>query len=659
MLVRRGLAAFGLAVVLAGLSGDSGRAQQPAPVAPAPAATPAAQQTRHHALSLVGKPKFGADFKHFDWVRPDAPKGGSLRLATIGGFDSLNEHTIKGSAAPGLGLIYDTLLDASPDEPSTEYGLVAAWAAHPDDFSSATFGLRPEARFHDGKPITPEDVVFSLEALKKANPFYALYYKNVVRVEKTGPHQVTFHFDVKGNRELPLIVGQIPVLPKHYWTAKGSNGEARDLSKTTSEPPLGSGPYRIKAVELNRFIVYERIADYWARELPVMRGRYNFGEIRYTTYRDQNIAFEGFKGGQIDLWTESSSKNWATGYEFAAVKAGRVRRLEIPTKTVAPMQAFIFNLRRTKFQDARLRRAFGLVFDFEWANKNLFYGQYKRVSSYFGNSELAATGLPNGLELKILEEVRKQVPPEVFTTPFANPVNSTPQDLRKHMREALDLFKQAGWTLRAERVDDPTCGTFCKLMISIGLRSAQTTQVLRNAKGEPLDVELLLVSPLMERIAQPYKANLEKLGIRVRVRIVDSAQYERRVKSFDYDMIITTFAQSHSPGNEQRQFWGSAAASREGSRNRIGIRDPAIDKLIDKVIFAKSREELVAATRALDRVLLWNFYVVPQWYSPTVRVAYWQGLGHPLKFPALNPSVIATWWQDAARGTEPGKEAPK
>ncbi len=576
--------------------------------------------TRHHALSLLGQPKFGPDFKHFDWLNPAAPKGGTVRLWALGGFDSLNPYTIKGSPAAAIGLIYDALMVSSPDEPSTEYGLVAAWVSHPDDFSSVTFGLRPEARFHDGKPMTPADVVFTFEQLKKNHPHYAFYYKNVVKAEATGANEVTFTFDQKGNRELPLIVGQMPVLPKHFWEGKSASGEARDLGRSSLEIPLGSGPYRIKEIDAGRSIVYERVKDYWAKDLPISIGQWNFDEIRYTYFRDRVPAFEAFKAGQIDFWQESSAKFWATGYDFEAASKNLVRKEEIPVARVAPMQAFVMNLRRPQFQDARVRRAFNLAFDFEWANKNLFFDQYRRVGSFFDNSELASKGLPTGLELKILEEVRNQVPPEVFTTEWKNPVNVGPQDARRNLAEASKLLTEAGWKPR--------------------------NGVLVDGQGREFAVEFLIVSPDFERVILPYKTALERLGVKASIRVVDSAQYQRREDSFDFDIIVDTFPQSLSPGNEQRDFWGTPAADREGSRNTAGIKNPAVDKLIERLIFAKDREELVAATRALDRVLLWNHYVVPQWHTPYDRVASWDMFGRPANLPSQSISFQRIWWID-------------
>lgn len=587
------------------------------------AAAGAQASERQQALSLMGKPAMSAEFAHFDWVNPDAPKGGVVRLFDFGTYDSLNTFTTRGNPAEGLGLVYDSLMTSSPDEPSTEYCLVCEWVSYPDDFSSVTFGLREQARFHDGTPITVEDVIFSLDGLKKADPQYAFYYKNVVGAEQTGAREVTFRFDQKGNRELPMIVGQMTVLPKHYWQGKGADGEPRDLTKTSLDIPLGSGPYRIKSFEAGRSITYERVADYWAKDLAVSKGQWNFDEIRYVYFRDRVPAFEAFKSGQLDMWQETSANAWATQYNVDAVKNGLIKKEMLPHKRVAPMQSFAFNLRRKQFQDRRVREAFNLAFNFDSANKTLFYGAYVRVNSYFDNSELAATGLPQGRELEILNEVKDGLPPEVFTTEWKNPTAPTPIAHRNNMLEAVKLLQAAGWT--------------------------QKGGVLVNAQGEPLTAEFLLVQPDFERIVLPYVEDLKKLGIQASARVVDTSQYKRRVDSFDFDLIVHSVQQSHSPGNEQRSYWGSEAADRDGSRNVIGIKNPAIDKLIDKVVFAKDRNDLVAATRALDRALLWNFYVVPQWHYPFDRIATWDMFGRPAKLPSQSASFLRVWWVDPAK----------
>ena len=577
---------------------------------------------KHHALSLIGAPKYGADFNHFDWVNPDAPKGGRVRRWALGTFDSLNPFPVKGRPATGLALIYDTLMMQSPDEATTSYGLIAESVAYPEDYSFAKVRLRREARFNDGTPVTTEDVIFSFDSLKAVSPREAFYYKDVEKAEKTGPDEVTFTFKVKGNRELPVIIGDLIVLPKHFYGAVGANGEVRDLSKSTLEIPLGSGPYRVKEVDPGRSITYERVKDWWAKDLAVSKGQWNFDEVKFIYYRDRVPAFEAFKAGELDYWPESNAKYWATGYDFDAVTRGLIKRERLPTKMVAPMQSFAFNLRRPQFQDVHVRHAFNLAFDFEWANKNLFYDQYVRVDSYFDNSELKASGLPHGRELEILNEVRSEVPAEVFTTEWKNPVNTTPEDVRKHLSAAAKLLAEAGWV--------PKNG------------------VLTNRQGVELTAEFLLVQPDFERLVLPYKTALEKLGIRTNVRIVDTSQYQRREDTFDFDIIISTFQQSESPGNEQRDFWGSEAADREGSRNVIGIKNPAVDTLISKVILAKDRNDLVAATHALDRVLLWNYYVVPQYHFPFERLAMWDMFRRPAKLPSRSSEFLRVWWYDDA-----------
>lgn len=586
-----------------------------------PASANPQEQTRHHAVSLIGEPKMPADFKTFDWVNPDAPKGGTLRLAVPGGsFDSLNPFTTQGDQAAAISLIYETLMNESPDENSTEYGLLAEWISYPDDFSSATFKLRDGAKFHDGQPITVDDVIWSLSALKKAHPLFALYYKNVVSAEKTGENEVTFRFDVKNNRELPQIVGQLLyVLPKHFWEGTDRNGNKRDLSKSTLEIPLGSGPYKVKSVDPGRSISYERVKDYWGKDLPINRGQWNFDEVRYTYYRDKTPAFEAFRAGQVDYWTESTARDWATKYEDLT-KTGLVKKEAIRTYGPWEMTGFVFNMRRPEFADPRVRHAFNLAFDFERINKMNFNGLYLRVGSFFDGGELKATGLPEGRELEILNEVRDQVPPEVFTTEWKNPVNDTRDDYRNHMAEAMKLFNEAGWTLKGKR--------------------------LENAKGEQFEVEFLIPMSEIVGVVDVYANELRTLGIDAKIRIVDSSQYQRRERNRDYDVIIDRIAQSFSPGNEQREFWSTASADMPGSRNTMGLKSPAVDKIIDKVIFSKDRAELVAATRALDRVLLWSHIIVPHWDYPFERVAYWDVFGRPEKVPSQRVSAMRTWWFD-------------
>ena len=566
-----------------------------------------------HGLSLFGKLKYGPQFNHFDYVNVDAPKGGTLRLSAIGGFDSLNPFILKGKPAQGAGLIYDTLLKSSLDEPSSEYGLLAETVAYPPDFSWVIFNLRPEARWHDGKPVTPEDVIFTFNALtEKGAPHYRYYYANVVKAEKVGPHAVRFEFDAPGNRELPLIMGQLPVLPEHYW-------RDRDFAASTLEPPLGSGPYRIGKVEAGRYMTVERVADYWGNTLPVNIGANNFDEIRFDYYRDDTVALEAFKAGNFDVRIESSAKNWATAYDFAAAREGKVKRAELTTKNAEPMQAFVLNSRRDKFADPKVRLAFNHAFDFEWANKNLFYDQYSRTKSYFQNSELAASGLPEGDELALLEPFRDQLPPELFTTPYQPPKTDGSGTNRSGLRKARQLLADAGWQV-------------------------QDGALTHQASGTKMLVEFLLVQPTFERVVAPYIQNLERLGIKASIRLVDLAQYQNRVDNFDYDIIIGSWRNSLSPGNEQREYWGSAAADRNGSRNLAGVKSPVVDAMIDKVIFAKDRQALITASRALDRVLLWGHYVVPQWYTPVSRIAYWQGIHFPDPAPDYSIGFPELWW---------------
>lgn len=593
----------------------------PAGVDTAKAKDAGTAQVRHHALSLIGTPKYPADFKHFDYVNPTAPKGGEVRIGASGSYDTLNIFTAKGDSADGLGLLYDSLMDTSLDQPSTAYCLLCEWVSYPDDFSSVTFKLREKAKWHDGKPVTVDDVIFSFKTFTTHNPGLKFYYKNVTKAEKTGPREVTFSFNVKGNRELPQIMGELTVLPKHYWGDTDAHYVPRDVTKSTLVPPLGSGPYKISKMTRGSSMTFERVKDYWGKNIACNVGRHNFDQISYTYYRDATVALEAFKSGLLDYRAETSSKNWATAYNFPAFKKALVKKQEIQLKTSEAMQAFVLNTRRAHFKDPLVRRAFTLAFNFEWANKNLFYGQYKRVSSYFENTELASSGLPSGRELEILNELKVEVPPEVFTTPYKLPVNKSLRDFRKHLHKASKLLDQAGWKIKN------------------GVRVNTKT-------GKQLKVEFLLVQAAFERIVMPYINSLRKLGIKANIRQVDTSEYIRRHRKFDFDIIIGTFRQSQSPGNEQRSYWSSAAADKDGSRNTIGIKNKAIDKLIDHIIFSKTRKELVASTRALDRVLLWHHYLVPQWYAPYERIAYWNKFGQPKTLPSQNVSFLGVWWYD-------------
>lgn len=587
-----------------------------------------------HALSLFGDIKYPADFKRFDYVNPDAPKGGAARLISLGTFDNFNIAVagIKGSLAPAAALIYETLMTRAQDEVATEYGELAESAQHPDDFSWVTYRLRKEARWHDGKPVTPEDVIFSLESLKKLSPMYASYYRHVTKVEKSGERDVKFTFDAPGNRELPTIVGELTVLPKHWWEGTDAQGRKRDIGATTLEPPLGSGPYKIKEFVAGRSIKLERVKDYWGANVPSQIGTNNFDELRFEFFRDNLVALEAFKADQADWIAENSAKQWATAYDFPAVAEKRVLKEEFPINDSGRMQAFAFNIRRDQFKDPRLRRAFNYAFDFEEMNKQLFYGQYKRINSYFEGTDLASSGLPEGQELAILQAVKDKVPPEVFTTAYQNPVGGNPEAVRANLREAAKLLKEAGFEVRDHKLVDST--------------------------GKPLSVEILVQDPSSERIALFYKPSLERIGVSASIRVVDDAQYQNRLRSFDFDMIIDQWGESLSPGNEQREFWGSQAADIPGARNTIGIKNPAVDALIDKVIYARDRGELVAATHALDRVLLWNFYLVPQFTYGFSRYARWDRFSHAEPLPKYGRSGLPTlWWYDAEKAARIGKRS--
>ena len=585
-----------------------------------------------HGVSLFGDLKYPPGFKQFDYVNANAPKGGTARQIAIGTYDNFNSVVsgVKGAIASSVALIYDTLMTPAIDEVSTEYGLIAEAVSYPDDFSSATYRLRAEAKWHDGRPITPEDVIFSFAAFKEHSPQFSAYYRHVAKVEKTADREITFTFDAPGNRELPQIVGQMTVLPEHWWKGSDANGNKRNIGATTLEPPLGSSAYHIKDFSPGRTIVYERVKDYWGANLNVNVGRENFDELRYEYFRDTTVALEAFKGDAVDWRTENSAKNWATAYDFPAVKDGRVILEEFPIRNVGTMQAFVFNIRRAQFQDPRVRRAFNLAFDFEEMNKQIFFGQYKRIASYFEGTELAARGLPEGRELEILQKVRDKVPPEVFTTAYSNPVGGNPEAVRQNLRQAVRLLKEAGYEVRND-------------------------QLVNSKTGEPYTVEFLAEDPNFERVFLFYKPSLDRLGIGVTVRTVDEAQYENRLRGWDFDIITNTWQESLSPGNEQRGSWGSQAADQPGSANLIGIKNLAVDAIIDEVIFAKSHADLVAATKALDRVLLWNHYVVPQWTYGKQRTARWDRFAHPDPLPQYGASAFpSVWWWDAQKAAKTG-----
>jgi microcin C transport system substrate-binding protein len=585
--------------------------------------TSVAADSGRHGLSAFGDLKYPADFTHFGWVNPDAPKGG--RIATIGTgalttFDSFNNFILKGDAAQGLELLFDSLMTRATDEPDAVYGLVARSAELAADGKSVTFRLRPEAKFADGSPLTSDDVVFSFATLKeKGHPSYRVLLRDVVEAQASDPATVRYLFTGTQIRDLPLTVAGLPILSKAYYAS-------RDFEQTTLDPPLGSGPYKLGDYKQGTFVSYRRRPDYWAKDLPVTRGRFNFDEVRYEYYRDRTAALESFKAGAYDLREEFTSRDWATGYDVPAVRQGRIVLLTLPDENPSGAQGFFLNTRRPKLADARVRKALDYAFDFEWTNKNIFYGLYKRTESFFENSEMKASGKPSAAELALLEPFRAQLPAEVFEAPYTAPVSDGSGQDRKLLREAVRLLSEAGYEVKGgKRVD---------------------------ARGEALSLEFLITDPVSERILLPYVKNLEALGISASVRRIDPAQYERRVKSFDFDVVTTRYVLRLTPGAEMRNFWGSEAAKTEGSFNLAGISQPAVDALIARAVEAKSREELLTATRALDRVLRAGHYWVPQWYKAAHNIAYWEKFQRPTLKPRYDRGIIDSWWYDADKAAK-------
>ena len=567
-----------------------------------------------HAIAMHGEPKYNKDFLSVEYVSNSAVKGGNIVRSSIGNYDTFNPFTLKGNSAAGIGLLYESLTVSSSDEAFTEYGLLAKQIEWPEDRSWVAFTLRDEAVWHDGKQISSDDVVWTFNTLmEKGHPFYKYYYGDVSEVIKISQNKVKFTFSTNTNKELPLIVGQLPVLPQHYW-------EDKNFEETTLDIPIGSGPYKIKSFDAGRSITYELNTDYWAFKnniVPIKVGKDNIGTIRYDYYKDRGVEREAFKSGEIDFFSENTSKEWATGYEINAVEQGLIKKELISHENPQGMQAFAFNTRKEIFKDKRIRKALSYAFDFEWTNKNLFYGAYKRTDSFFENSELASNGLPSKEELAYLNPYMDVLPNEIFNAQYNNPKTDGSGFIRNQLQEATKLIKDAGWSLQNGK--------------------------LVNSKGEPFEFEILLVSPAFERIVLPFIDNLEKLGIKASLRTIDSSQYQKRIESFDFDMIVFTFSQSLSPGNEQRNFWGSDAADTNGSRNVIGIKNDVIDILIEKLINAKDREDLITITKALDRVLLWNYYVIPQWHISAYRVLYWDMFNQPKKKPKYSLG-FDTWW---------------
>jgi len=583
----------------------------------------AAAEGAKHGLSAFGELKYAADFKHFDYVNPAAPKGG--RLATIGtsartSFDSFNSFILKGDPAQGLEFVYDTLMTRALDEPDAVYGLVARSAELAPDRASVTFRLRPEARFADGSALTAQDVVFTFDTLKeKGHPLYRVTLKDVTGVEALDAHTVRYSFTGTQTRDLPLVVSGLPILPKAYYAT-------REFDQTTLDPPLGSGPYKVADFKQGAFVSYQRRVDYWAKDLPVSAGRFNFDELRYEYYRDRTAGLESFKAGAFDLREEFTSRDWATAYDFPAAKEGRVVLLTLPDDNPSGAQGFFLNTRRAKLADPRVRKALDYAFDYEWTNKNIFYGLYSRTASFFENSDMKAMGKPTPAELALLEPFRAQLPKEVFEEPYASPVSDGSGQDRRLLREAGRLLSEAGWEIKdGKRV---------------------------NGKGEVLDLEFLIVDPVTERILTPYAKNLQAVGVQSTIRRIDPAQYERRVKSFDFDVVTQRYSLRLTPGVELRSFWGSEAAKTDGSYNLAGISHPAVDALIAKVTEAKSRAELNTATKALDRVLRAGHYWVPHWYKAAHNIAHWDKFNRPAVKPRYERGIIHTWWYDAEKAAK-------
>ncbi len=582
-----------------------------------PPAAGQAQGEPRHGLSVFGTLKYPPEFSRFDYVNPDAPKGGRLAMIGTSGlttFNSFNAYIYKGQPAQGLSLLFDTLMVSAADEPSAAYGLVAHSVEVAEDGKSVTFFLRKEARFADGSPLSAADVVASFTLLKeKGHPNFAIALRDVTAAEALDEYTVRYTFKGEQTRDLPLSVAALPIFSARYY-------KTRKFDETTLTPPLGSGPYKIAKFKQGSYVLYSRRPDYWARALPVNRGRYNFDELRYEYFRDRTAEFEGLKAGAFDLREEFTSKTWATEYNFAAVKDGRVKREILPDNRPSGAQGFFINMRRKKFADIRVRKALGLAFDFEWTNKNLFYGLYKRTQSAFENSAMKAMGKPDAAELRLLEPYRAKLPREVFGEPYTPPVSDGSGQDRRLLRQASRLLSEAGWRIKA------------------GQRT--------NAAGEALTIEFLIFSPSFRRVIAPYVKNLKLLGIAASIRQVDPAQYQERLKRFDFDITTQRNVMRLTPGNELRNYWGSAAAGINGSLNLAGIADPVIDALIEKVIAARSREALDTAARALDRVLRAKHYWVPHWYKASHTIAYWDKFSRPSRKPEFARGIIDLWWYD-------------
>ncbi len=595
---------------------------------PAWAQTPT--NTWSNSFTLEGEPKYGPDFTRFDYVNADAPKGGVVRQGALGGFDTFNPILPKGEGAGGIGLLYETLLTPSLDEQNTYYGLLAEALRIAPDYSAVTFRIDPDAHWNDGEPVTAEDVVWSFNKLIENNPDRQQYYINIESAEVTAPGEVTFTFNQTGNRELPLILGQLQVYPQHWWEGTDAQGNQRNIAESTLEPPLGSGPYELASFDAGRTLTYKRVEDYWGADQPTQVGQNNFDEYRIEYFLDLTVQFEAFKGDQFDWWVENQARRWATAYDFPAVTEGRIVREEFEQDYAGSGigLGFVPNLRREKFQDIRVREALNYAFDFEELSNTLFFNQYERIDSYFFGLPFKSTGLPEGEELQVLESVRDQVPETVFTEPYTNPVSGDPGKLRENLRTALRLFTEAGYTLDGNRLVD--------------------------ANGQQFTFEILLNGPTIEPVAQNLVSNLAQIGVAATIRSVDSPQYINRSRSFDYDVIYTGWSQSYSPGNEQRFFFGSSTANEEGSQNYAGVANPAIDTLIDQLVLADGRATQEAITKAIDRVLLHNHYMVPSYSLRNSRTARWDRFSHPETLPQFSSGFPTLWWWDEGKAAKTG-----
>ena len=568
-----------------------------------------------HGISIDGKLKYPPDFKQFDYTSDQAQKGGALVLHDLGSFDKMNPYTLKGSPPSGLdNLVFETLAAASLDEPFASYGLIAKDIELADDRLSVTYTIDENARFSDGTPITPEDVQFSLNIMKSeaAHPFYQAYLQDIKGSEILDNNRVRFDF-ARVNRELHLIASQVPIFSKKFYSK-------HPFDDPSMVPPIGSGPYVVDSVNPGKSITYKRNPDYWAINHPTRKGMFNFDTITFKYFRDQIVSVEAFKANEFDFMYINIAKQWARDLVGPKFESKQIMKEYLPHRNNQGMQGFVFNLRNPLFQDRRVRAALGMAFDFEWANNKLFFNEYTRSASYFSNSDLAAKNLPEGLELEYLSPFKDQLPPEVFTqqlTPFSTgPLNT----LRDNLRNAKKILAEAGWTVQDGR--------------------------LINKEGNSFDFEILLVSPSFERVMAGYVNNLKKLGVNASYRTIDPALYIDRLNRFDFDMTVHVFGQSQSPGNEQRDYWHSSSADRNGSRNLIGIKDPVVDQLVEKIIYAETQEELAASCKALDRVLWYGYYVVPNWYVARHRVSYWNKFKRPETLPLYyNPNqALMTWW---------------